>query len=146
MKFQIKILDSRVVFNTATAMSAGYDLVACIEEPLVLKKGSPSVLIPTGLAIFMNTPSIAGILLPRSGLGHKQGLVLGNTLGLIDGDYQNQWFVSAWNRGQQEDIIIKPLDKLAQCIFIPVLHPEFVPVSDFSIETDRGCNGFGSTG
>lgn len=127
-------------------MSAGYDLIACIDEPLVVKYGDKAVLIPTGLAMFINDGSVAGIILPRSGLGHKQGLVLGNTLGLIDGDYQNQWMVSAWNRGQQHEVTINPGDRIAQAVFVPVIHPEFITVSEFSEETERGLGGFGSTG
>ena len=145
MNFQMKVLDERVRLKQATPMSAGYDLYACITEPIILHKSDKATLIPTGFALFMNTGNVAGILLPRSGLGHKQGLVLGNTLGLIDGDYQNQWFVSAWNRGQQEEIVINPMDRIAQCIFVPVLHPTFDLVSDFSTETERGLGGFGST-
>jgi dUTP pyrophosphatase len=121
-------------------------LIACIDEPLKVIRNEKAVLIPTGLAIHIGDGSIAGIILPRSGLGHKQGLVLGNSLGLIDGDYQNQWFVSAWNRGQQEEIVINPGDRIAQAIFVPVIHPEFVYVNAFSRETERGLGGFGSTG
>lgn len=154
MKVQIKVLDPRANIPVrGTAMSAGYDLIACINEPIILQHGDKAVLIPTGLAMFINDGSVAGIILPRSGLGHKQGLVLGNCLGLIDGDYQNQWMVSAWNRGngadpegKQSSITINPGDRIAQCIFIPVLHPEFVQVEDFSHESDRGLGGFGSTG
>lgn len=146
-------------------MSAGYDLIACIDEPMVIKHGDKAVLVPTGLAMFINDGSVAGVILPRSGLGHKQGLVLGNTLGLMDGDYQNQWYVSVWNRGNGRDpnsieskygqplkhgdypdIVINPGDRIAQCIFIPVLHPVFVEVEEFSEETERGIGGFGSTG
>lgn len=144
-------------------MSAGYDLIACIDEPMVIKHGDKAVLVPTGLAMFINDGSVAGLILPRSGLGHKQGLVLGNTLGLMDGDYQNQWFVSVWNRGNGgnnftfghlleqsamrfPDIVINPGDRIAQCVFIPVLHPQFVEVEEFSEETERGVGGFGSTG
>lgn len=132
----------------ATPMSAGYDMIACIDEPIVIKKSDKAILVPTGLGMFINSGDVAGILLPRSGLGHKQGLILGNTLGLIDGDYQNQWFVSAWNRGQQDEIVINPGDRMAQAIFVPVLHPVFLDVEDgeFSTETERGQGGFGSTG
>ena len=130
----------------ATPLSAGYDLVACIEEKMSIRHGEKAVLIPTGLAIFSNSREFAGLILPRSGLGHKQGLVLGNTLGLIDGDYQQQWYISAFNRGQQDEIIINPGDRIAQCIFVPVIHPCFVTVGEFSTETERGLGGFGSTG
>lgn len=150
---QIKILDPRAAVPvTGTSMSAGYDLIACIDEPIKIKHGEKAVLIPTGLAIFIDNASVAGIILPRSGLGHKQGLVLGNTLGLIDGDYQNQWFVSVWNRGNganpfglYPDITISPGDRIAQAIFVPVIHPLFVQVNGFSLTTERGLGGFGST-
>lgn len=153
-KLQIKVLDPRAAIPArGTPMSAGYDLIACIPERLTLKYGEKSVLIPTGLAMFIDSPDIAGILLPRSGLGHKSGLMLGNTLGLIDGDYQNQWFVSAWNRGNganpwghYPDVVINPGDRIAQVIFVPVLHPSFVQTEEFSVTTERGLGGFGSTG
>ena len=144
---QIKILDSRAKVPTrGSALAAGYDLIACIDEPMVLEKTDCAELIPTGLAMFSNHGDVAGIILPRSGLGHKQGLVLGNTLGLIDGDYQNEWYVSAWNRGQYDQIVIKPGDRIAQCIFVPVLHPNFMVVDEFDTESGRGLGGFGSTG
>jgi dUTP pyrophosphatase len=129
-----------------TPMAAGYDIRANCKEAIVIKAGSPAVLIPTGLAMFINDGSVAGLVLPRSGLAHKQGLVLGNTLGLIDGDYQNEWFISTWNRGQQDEIVINPGERIAQAIFIPVIHPEFVLVDEFSESTDRGMGGFGHTG
>ena len=144
---QIKILDSRAKVPTrGSALAAGYDLIACIDEPILLRHNDDAVLIPTGLAMFSNHGDVAGIILPRSGLGHKQGLVLGNTLGLIDGDYQNEWYVSAWNRGQYDQIVIKPGDRIAQCIFVPVLHPNFMVVDEFDTESGRGLGGFGSTG
>lgn len=146
MKFQFKILDKRVNFAAATTMSAGYDLQAAINEPIHITKSDKAVLIPTGIAVFMNDPSVCCLILPRSGLGHKQGLVLGNSLGLIDPDFQNQMFVSAWNRGQQDVITINPLDKIAQCIFVPIIHPQFTQVEIFSEDTERGLGGFGSTG
>lgn len=144
---QIKLLDPRAaVPKRGTSQSAGYDLIACIDKPISIRAGEKSTLIPTGLAMFINSGDIAGIILPRSGLGHKQGLVLGNTLGLVDGDYQNQWFVSAWNRGQQDEIVINPGDRIAQAIFVPVLHPSFLTVEEFDLVTERGQGGFGSTG
>lgn len=147
MQVQIKVLDPRAhVPERGTPMSAGYDLIACIDKPMSIRNGDKAVLIPTGLAMFIGIAHVAGIVLPRSGLGHKHGLALGNTLGLIDGDYQNQWFMSVWNRGQQDEIIIKPGDRIAQAIFVPVIHPEFVIVNEFDEATERGMGGFGSTG
>lgn len=146
-QIQVKILDPRAKLpEQGTPLSAGYDICACIDAPLSIRAGEKATLIPTGLAMFSGRGDMAGILLPRSGLGHKQGLVLGNTLGLIDGDYQNQWFVSVWNRGQQDEIIINPGDRIAQCIFVPVIHPMFVVVDEFNTTTERGLGGFGSTG
>lgn len=145
LQIQIKVLDPRAELKQGTPMSAGYDLIAAIDSPISIRNGDKATLIPTGLAIYTGFAEIAGIILPRSGMGHKQGLILGNTLGLIDGDYQNQWFISVWNRGQQDEIIIKPGDRIAQAIFIPVIHPEFVVVDEFNEVTDRGMGGFGST-
>lgn len=144
--YQIKVLDKRGTPARATSMSAGYDVVACIDEPIVIKKGDKAMLIPLGFACFMDDGAVAGLILPRSGLGHKQGLALGNTVGVVDGDYQNQWFASAWNRGQQDEIVINPGDRIAQIIFVPVIHPQFVVVDEFSAKTERGQGGFGSTG
>lgn len=144
---QIKLLDPRAtVPERGTSQSAGYDLIACIDKPISIRAGGKATLIPTGLAMFIGSGDIAGIILPRSGLGHAQGLVLGNTLGLVDGDYQNQWFVSAWNRGQQDEVVINPGDRIAQAIFVPVLHPEFLTAEEFDLVTKRGQGGFGSTG
>lgn len=147
MKIQVKVLDPRAAVPVrGTQKSAGYDLIACIDEPISLRRGNKAVLIPTGLAIYIDHAEVAGLILPRSGLGHKQGLILGNTLGLIDADYQNQWFVSAVNRGQQDEIVINPGERIAQAVFVPVIHPEFVKVEEFNEETERGLGGFGSTG
>jgi len=171
---QIKVLDKRAVLpKRGTPLSAGFDLVACNEDPIYLRNDGKAVLVPTGLAIyikFMNLAglilprsglghkqglvlgnsvkfmNLAGLILPRSGLGHKQGLVLGNSVGLIDADYQDQWYVSAWNRGQQETITINPGERIAQLLFVPVVHPDFVVVDAFDAETERGLGGFGSTG
>lgn len=147
-KVQVKILDQRIngQLQRGTSMSAGYDLIACIDKPVSIRHGDKATMIPTGLAIYINDPNIAALILPRSGLGHKQGLALGNTVGLVDADYQNQWYVSAWNRGQQDEIVINPGDRFAQAVFIPVIHPNFEIVSEFSEETERGLGGFGSTG
>ena len=147
LNVQVKVLDSKCVPpKSATEFSAGYDLIANIKEPIEIFPTTKATLIPTGLALFIGNPNVAGIILPRSGLGHKKGLVLGNTLGLIDADYQNEWFVSAWNRGQEPSIVIDPGERIAQVIFIPIIHPEFVAVDHFSEVTDRGMGGFGSTG
>lgn len=147
-KFQIKLLHWRkeALPQRATPMSAGYDVIACIDEPLVIKKGDKATLIPLGFACYMADGNVAGLILPRSGLGHKQGLVLGNTVGVVDGDYQNQWFASASNRGQQDEIVINPGDRIAQIVFVPVIHPDLSEVAEFHEVTDRGMGGFGSTG
>lgn len=146
IQFQLKLLDVRGLPQRATPMSAGYDVVACIDEPIVLLKGDKAQLIPLGFACYMADGHVAGLILPRSGLGHKQGLILGNTVGLVDGDYQNQWFASACNRGQQETIYINPGDRIAQIVFVPVIHPDFDVVTEFTEASERGLGGFGSTG
>ena len=151
MSVQLKILPHGKRFadslmKRGTPMAAGYDIIAAIDRTISIRTGEPSILIPTGLACCTNSQHVAGLILPRSGLGHKQGLVLGNTLGLIDGDYQNEWFVSAWSRGQRDEIIINPGDRICQAIFVPVLHPEFAIVEEFSEQTERGLGGFGHTG
>ena len=145
-QFQVKVLHALGMPKRATPMSAGYDVVASLDIPVVIRKGDVATLIPLGFACFMDNANVAGLILPRSGLGHKQGLVLGNTVGVVDGDYQNQWFASAWNRGQQDEIIINPGDRIAQIVFVPVIHPEFLQVDNFSEVTHRGLGGFGSTG
>lgn len=147
MEIEIKILNPMAAVPAhATAFSAGYDLIACINEPLQLRREDKATLIPTGVAICTHSPDVAGLILPRSGLGHKKGLVLGNGVGLIDGDYQAEWFVSAWNRGQEEIIEILPGDRIAQVIFVPVISPRFTVVEEFSNRTERALGGFGSTG
>ncbi len=147
-KIQLKILDERLghefpLPHYATDGSAGMDMRAMIDEPMVLAPGE-SKLIPTGLAIHIADPSLASVLLPRSGLGHKKGIVLGNLVGLIDSDYQGQIFVSCWNRGQ-EAFTIEVGERLAQMVFIPVVQAEFDIVSDFNL-SQRGEGGFGHTG
>ena len=146
MKIDVKILDPRMqdqLPNYATVASAGLDLRACIDAPIRLAPGQTE-LIPTGLAIYIADPGYAGMILPRSGLGHKHGIVLGNLVGLIDADYQGPLMVSAWNRGQSE-FILNPMERLAQLVIVPVQQVQFNVVSEFS-ETDRGSGGFGSTG
>jgi dUTP pyrophosphatase len=145
---QLKILDSRVngefaLPGYATAGSAGIDLRACVDEPLTLEPGATE-LIPSGIAIHISDPALAAIILPRSGLGHKHGIVLGNLVGLIDSDYQGQVFVSCWNRGQ-EAFVIEPGARLAQMVFVPVVQAEFELVEEFTT-SDRGAGGFGHTG
>jgi len=142
----IKIIDARMrdqLPNYATAGSAGLDLRACIEAPLSIEPGSTH-LIPTGLAIHIADPAYAAMILPRSGLGHKHGIVLGNLVGLIDSDYQGELMVSTWNRGATA-FVLNPMERLAQLVIVPVLQVGFRVVDSFE-ESDRGAGGFGSTG
>ena len=142
----VKILDARLrdqLPQYATPGSAGLDLRACIDQPLTLAPGQTE-LIPAGMAIHIADPDLAAIILPRSGLGHKHGIVLGNLVGLIDSDYQGQLFVSTWNRGNAA-FTIKPLERLAQLVVVPVVHVAFNIVDDFTA-SHRGAGGFGSTG
>lgn len=127
----------------ATGGSAGVDLRACIGENLLLKPGE-TALIPSGIAVHMDDPGLAAVILPRSGLGHRNGIVLGNLVGLIDSDYQGQVMVSCWNRGT-EAFIIEPGVRLAQMVFVPVVQVEFEVVEEFAA-TERGAGGFGHTG
>jgi dUTP pyrophosphatase len=145
---QLKILDPRVnkefaLPEYATAGSAGVDLRACLDEPLTLVPGATE-LIPSGIAVYISDPALAAVILPRSGLGHKHGIVLGNLVGLIDSDYQGQVFVSCWNRGQAA-FVIEPGARLAQMVFVPVVQANFEIVEEFVI-SDRGAGGFGHTG
>ena len=142
----VKVLDSRMRDQLpayATQGSAGLDLRACIDEPLLIEPGATH-LIPTGLAIHVADPEYAAVILPRSGLGHKHGIVLGNLVGLIDSDYQGPLMVSAWNRSQTA-YTLQPLERLAQLVIIPVVQTQFNLVDDFT-SSDRGTGGFGSTG
>ena len=127
----------------ASPGSAGLDLRACVDAPLTLEPGD-SNLVPTGIAIHLGDPDYAALVLPRSGLGAKHGIVLGNLVGLIDSDYQGQVFVSLWNRGQ-EAFTIQPMDRIAQLVVVPVQQVEFKVVEEFAA-SDRGAGGFGSTG
>ena len=146
MKIDVKILDPRMrdqLPNYSTSGSAGLDLRACIDTPLLISPGETH-LIPTGFSLYIANPGFAGMILPRSGLGHKNGIVLGNLVGLIDADYQGPLMVSTWNRGQQP-FTINPLDRLAQLVIVPIQQVEFNVVDEFP-STDRGAGGFGSTG
>ena len=142
----IKILDTRMgeyLPSYATSGSAGLDLRACIDGPMDILSGETK-LIPTGLAIHIADPGYAALILPRSGLGHKHGIVLGNLVGLIDSDYQGQLMVSTWNRGT-DAFTLNPMERLAQLVIVPVLQVGFNIVGEFE-ESDRGAGGFGSTG
>ena len=142
----IKILDARMKDQLpayATPGSAGLDLRACIDAPITIEPGQ-TVLIPTGLAIYLGDPGYAAMILPRSGMGHKNGIVLGNLVGLIDSDYQGQLMVSTWNRGQHA-FTLNPMERLAQLIIVPVLQVGFNVVEEFG-DSERGAGGFGSTG
>jgi dUTP pyrophosphatase len=142
----IKILDEKIrayLPAYATGGSAGLDLRACIDEPLTLRPGE-SALVPTGIAIHLGDPGLAAVLIPRSGLGHKHGIVLGNLVGLIDSDYQGQVFVSCWNRGR-EPFVVNPMERIAQMVVVPVVQVELNIVESFE-ESSRGAGGFGSTG
>ena len=143
---EVRLLDARLADNPphyATPGSAGLDLRACIDAPLTIQPGD-TVLIPTGIAIHLADPGLAAMILPRSGLGHKHGIVLGNLVGLIDSDYQGQIMVSTWNRGHQS-FTLNPLDRLAQLVVVPILQVAFNVVDEFDAST-RGDGGFGSTG
>jgi len=147
-KLQVKILDARIggdypLPQYATPGSAGVDLRACIDAAVTLNPGDTQ-LIPSGIAIHLNDPGYAAIVLPRSGLGHKHGIVLGNLVGLIDSDYQGQIFVSVWNRGQKS-FAIEPGERIAQLVVVPVAQVEFEVVQDFKA-SERGAGGFGSSG
>ena len=147
-KIQLKILDGRLgkdipLPEYATAGSAGLDLRACLDEAVELKPGE-TLLIPTGLAVYINDHQLAAVLLPRSGLGHKHGIVLGNLVGLIDSDYQGQVFVSCWNRGDTT-FTINIGERIAQMVFVPVVQVEFEQVAEFD-QSLRGFGGFGHTG
>ena len=147
-KIQLKILDKRLgdtipMPEYATAGSAGLDLRACLDEAIVLKPGETQ-LIPTGMAIYIEEENLAAVILPRSGLGHKHGIVLGNLVGLIDSDYQGQLFVSCWNRGADE-FIVNIGERIAQLVFVPIEQVGFERVDEFA-QSDRGSGGFGHTG
>ena len=146
MRIALRVLDERARAHLpayATAGAAGLDLRACIDAPVTLLPGKTE-LIPTGLAIHIGDPGYAALILPRSGLGHKHGIVLGNLVGLIDSDYQGQLMVSCWNRGQTT-FTVEPFERIAQLVVVPVARAEFEVVDDFAA-SERGGAGFGSTG
>ncbi|MEX3948248.1 dUTP diphosphatase [Paraburkholderia sp. EG287B] len=146
MKIDIKILNERMrdqLPHYATPGSAGLDLRACLDAPVTLEPGETK-LVPTGLAIHVADPGYAALILPRSGLGHKHGIVLGNLVGLIDSDYQGELMISTWNRGHTT-FTLNPLERLAQLVIVPVVQAQFNIVDDFEA-SERGAGGFGSTG
>lgn len=151
MKAQVKILNEKIgqdsrfpLPNRATEGSAGIDLRACIDEPLTIKAGE-TVLVGTGLAIYLSDPNYVGLIMPRSGLGHKHGIVLGNLTGVIDADYQGEIMVSIWNRSQT-DYTLQPAERMAQYLVMPVIQPTFDVVAEFSDISTRATGGFGSSG
>jgi dUTP pyrophosphatase len=148
MKVQVKVLDTRLgtewpMPTYATAGSAGLDLRACVDETVVIEPGQ-TVLVKTGLSIYIEDVNFAGLILPRSGLGHKHGIVLGNLVGLIDSDYQGELMVSVWNRSQTA-FSLEPGERLAQYVLVPVVQAQFDIVEEFEA-TERGAGGFGHTG
>ncbi len=147
MELDVKILDARMrdqLPQYATPGSAGLDLRACLDAPLTLAPNAWQ-LVPTGLAIHLKDPAYAAMLLPRSGLGHKHGIVLGNLVGLIDSDYQGQLMVSCWNRSDVS-FTIEPMERIAQMVIVPVVQARFNVVEEFGDVTERGAGGYGSTG
>ena len=147
-KVQVKVLDERIgqqfpLPEYATVGSAGMDLRACLDEHLRIEAGEAQ-LIPTGIAIYIADPELCAVILPRSGLAHKQGIVLGNLVGLIDSDYQGQLMLSIWNRSKN-NVVIEPGDRIAQLMFVPVRQVEFELVDEFE-KSDRNAGGFGHTG
>jgi dUTP pyrophosphatase len=151
-EIELKVLDPRLhewgLPRYQTDMSAGIDMHACIDAPMTVEPQAPAVLIPSGIAVSMNDTHMVAFLLARSGMGHKKGLILGQSVGTIDADYQNQIFISAWLRSPpgSEPLTIQPGDRIAQLVFLPILRPEFRLVEEFGAATARGLGGFGSTG
>ena len=147
MKLDVKVMDQRLremLPSYATPGSAGLDLRACLDQALTLQANAWQLL-PTGMAIHLKDPNYAALILPRSGLGHKHGIVLGNLVGLIDSDYQGQLMVSAWNRSNVA-FTIEPMERIAQLLIVPVVQAQFNLVDDFDVATERGAGGYGSTG
>lgn len=151
-RIELKVLDSRLhqwgLPRYQTDMAAGIDLHACIDAPLILQPQAPAVLIPSGIAVLMNDPNMVAFLLARSGLGHKKGVILGQSVGTIDADYADQIYISAWLRTPpgSEPVTIEPGDRVAQLVFLPILRAELALVDEFSARTTRHLGGFGSTG
>ncbi|HEY5349743.1 MAG TPA: dUTP diphosphatase [Candidatus Lustribacter sp.] len=149
---ELKVLDERVrvwgLPRYQSAMAAAVDLFACLAEALVLAPQTAAQLVPAGIAIHIGDPNVAAIIVPRSGLGHAKGLVLGNSVGVLDADYMGPVMISVWNRSEpgSEPIVIEPGDRIAQLMFVPVVRPAFELVDDFSVLSLRGAGGFGSTG
>ena len=152
MKVELKVLDERLrawgLPQYQSDMAAAVDLYACIDATLALAPQSPAQFVPAGIAIHIADPNVAAIVVPRSGLGHKKGLVLGNLVGVIDADYTGPVLISVWNRSEpgSEPIVIEPGDRIAQLMFVPVVRPAFAVVEEFSALSLRGAGGFGSTG
>ena len=151
LKIELKVIDERLhqwgLPRYQSDLAAAVDLHACIDEPLLLAPGAAAMLVSTGFALNMADSEVAAVIAPRPGLGHKKGLVLGNTIGVIDADYQGTVLVSAWNRNASgEAIVIEPGERIAQLLFVPIIRPEFTVVDEFSVATERGADGFGSTG
>jgi dUTP pyrophosphatase len=152
MKVELKVLDERVrawgLPRYQSEMAAAVDLFACLGEPLVIAPQSPAQFVPSGIAIHIGDPGVAAIIVPRSGLGHKKGLVLGNLVGVLDADYTGPVLISVWNRSElgSAPIVIEPGDRIAQLMFVPVVRPAFELVDEFTALSLRGAGGFGSTG
>jgi dUTP pyrophosphatase len=151
-RVEIKVLDPRLeswgLPRYQSTMAAAIDLHACLDAPITLAPGSAAQLVPSGIAIHLADPHLAAIVVPRSGLGHKKGLVMGNLQGVIDADYTGPVMISVWNRSAPgtEPIVIEPGERIAQMLFVPIVRPDFEVVATFSSPSDRGSGGFGSTG
>ncbi len=149
---ELRVLDARLhvwgLPSHQTDMAAAVDLVACLDAPLALEAGGPAVLIASGLSMLIGDPHITALIVPRSGMGHKRGLVLGNSVGVIDADYAGPVLISAWNRNAPgtPPIVVSPGERIAQMLFVPILRPRFTVIDSFSRQTGRGAGGFGSTG
>ena len=152
MKVELKVLDERVrawgLPRYQSEMAAAVDLFACLDEPLLVAPQTPAQFVPSGIAIHIGDPGVAAIIVPRSGLGHKKGLVLGNLVGVLDADYTGAVLISVWNRSEpgSPPIVIEPGDRIAQLMFVPVVRPAFEVVDEFTALSVRGAGGFGSTG
>ncbi len=150
-RVEVKVLDVRLhtwgLPRYQSDQAAGIDLIACLDAPLEILPQAAAQLVPTGLALHMDSDGFCAVIVPRSGLGHKKGLILGNSIGVIDADYMAQCYVSVWNRNPSgEPIVIQPGDRIAQMLFLPILRPQLVVVDEFASSSTRGGGGFGSTG